>query len=209
MPKKKKPPKRKRAAAKKQIAAPPTKTMGGEKDIKGEKTSTVSQDQGATGLPSWLESARPRLLTQWEQSLNKQQSEIVRLLDILQRPEHDSVVHEEELSDKLPKFIVQLQDYRWLWQTEKESSKKRHAEWSQFRESRDNLMEWMYLAYDLLWEKADDGSEDLVQIAKLWTEVQADLQPRYQLWIQCFEALTGKKITWLGNDEFQLDKLSS
>ena len=51
--------------------------------------------------------------------------------------------------------------------------------------------------------------EDLVQITDLWTEVLADLQPRFQLWAQCFEALTGKKITWLGNGESRLDKLSS
>ena len=71
----------------------------------------------------------------------------------------------------------------------------------------------MCWTYDLLWEREengeDKGSDDLLQIAKLWTEVLADLQPRYQLWVQRFEALAGKQMTWLGNGEFQLDKLSS
>ena len=98
--------------------------MEGEKDIKSEKTVTVSPDQGATSLSSWLESMRPQLLKQWEQSLNNQQLEIVRLLDSLQGPEHDGVVQEGELFDKFPKFIVQLHHYRWLWQIGKESSKK-------------------------------------------------------------------------------------
>ena len=151
------PSKRKRAAAKNKTEAPPAK---GEKDIKSEKTATVSQDQGATGLFSWSESARPQLLKQWEQSLNNQRSEIVRLLDSLQRPEHDGEVQEGELFDKFPKFLVQLRHYRWLWQTGKESYKKGYAEWSQFRESRDEILVWMCWVYHILWGEEENGEDD-------------------------------------------------
>ena len=43
------PPKGKKAAAKNKSEAPPAKTTDGEKNIKKEKTPTVSPDQGATG----------------------------------------------------------------------------------------------------------------------------------------------------------------
>ena len=47
------PPKQKGAAAENKNEAPPAKTIKGEKKIEsGEKTSTVSPDQGTTGEPA-------------------------------------------------------------------------------------------------------------------------------------------------------------
>ena len=54
-----------------------------------------------------------------------------------------------------------------------------------------------------------EGSERVVQMSELWTEVLDDLLPWYQLWDQHFEAFTGKKLTILGKGEHRFDKLLS
>ena len=46
----------------------------------------------------------------------------------------------------------------------------------------------------LVKEELDEGSDEVVHMVEMWTEVLADLQPRYQLWNQRFETFTGKKM---------------
>ena len=49
---------------------------------------------------------------------------------------------------------------------------------------------------DLLCSKVEleglEDSEEVVQMAELWTQVLDDLQAQYQLWSQCFEVLRQK-----------------
>ena len=45
------------------------------------------------------------------------------------------------------------------------------------------------------------GSEEVVQMAELWTQVLDDLQPLYQGLDQCFETITGNKMTITGEGQ--------
>ena len=86
----------------------------------------------------------------------------------------------------------------------KESSQKRVMEWSQFRKYNQKLLLWMTYIKDKLCLKetlGTEGSEEAVQIAELWIHVLDDLQPLYQGFDQCFEDITGNKMTVTGEGQ--------
>ena len=80
------PPKRKGAAAKNKNEAPPAKTAKGEKNIKSEKTATVSPDQGtSSGTATFKPLAKPAEELDAEEFAQflKQNTELLKLFSDL------------------------------------------------------------------------------------------------------------------------------
>ena len=78
----------------------------------------------------------------------------------------------------------------------KESTKKRQIEWFQFKKSSEQFESFMGRMKDLLCSKVEleglEDSEDVAQMAELWTQVLDEVQAQYQLWSQHFEVLRQK-----------------
>ena len=78
----------------------------------------------------------------------------------------------------------------------KESTKKRQIEWFQFKKSSEQFESFMGRMKDLLCSKVEleglEDSEDVAQMAELWTQVLDEVQAQYQLWSQRFEVLRQK-----------------
>ena len=152
-----------------------------------EKTPTVSPDQGVTGEKVLFSQ------TLAEKVFVKPE----KLINGMKWDEMSNDQHRKFLMDSYNAFCKDVfQKTIGIKESMKESTKKRQIEWFQFKKSSEQFESFMGRMKDLLCSKVEleglEDSEDVAQMAELWTQVLDEVQAQYQLWSQHFEVLREK-----------------
>ena len=152
-----------------------------------EKTPTVSPDQGVTGEKVlFSQKLAEKVFVKPE-----------KLINGMKWGDLSNDQWRKFLMDSYNAFCEDVfQKTIGIKESMKESTKKRQIEWFQFKKSREQFERVMGRMKDLLCSKVEleglEDSEEVVQMAKLWTQALDDLQAQYQLWSQRFEVLRQK-----------------